>query len=214
MIFDFALTQLSVWRFTVFTMKPIYALTVRLLLLIGLLTGCTTLAQSEYGLELTLNGESVAFEVEAPATLENGVITAPEGENVTVTFKGGRLELNLTDWNTFDYAHVLGTTFTRTAENTYRVAATVRHNDQGWDNYADAFEVRGENVQNGLRELAHPHDNEQPFTRSQSGVEATGLVYVQAKDNVEGLGGSVIYLDLASFADDEIEVSYDLEATQ
>ena len=196
-------------------MKPIYALTVRLLLLIGLLTGCTTLAQSEYGLELTVSGESVPFEVEAPATLENGTITLSEDqESATVTFEGGRLELNLADWDTFDYAHVLGTTFTRTAENTYRVAATVRHNDQGWDNYADAFEVKGENVQNGLRELAHPHDNEQPFTRSQSGVEATGLVYVQAQDNVEGLGGSVIYLDLASFADDEIEVSYDLEATQ
>ena len=183
----------------------------RLFFLMVLLAGCTTLAQPGYDLDLTVNGESVPFEVEAPATLEDGVITVPEGENVTVTFEGGRLELTLTDWGAFDYAHVLGTTFTRTGENTYTVAATVRHNDQGWDNYADAFEVKGENVQNGLRELAHPHDNEQPFTRSQSGVEATGLVYVEAKDNVEGLGGSVIYLDLAAFAEvDEIAVNYEV----
>ena len=183
----------------------------RLLFLMVLLAGCTTLAQPGYGLELTVNGENVPFEVEAPATLQDGIITAPEGENATVAFEGGRLELTLTDWDTFDYAHVLGTTFSRTAENTYTVSATVRHNDQGWDNYADAFEVKGDNVQNGLRELAHPHDDEQPFTRSQSGVEATGLVYVEAKDNVEGLGGSVIYLDLAAFTEaDEVEISYDV----
>ena len=192
-------------------MKPFYALSMRLLFFMVLLAGCTTLAQPGHELELTVNGENVPFKVEAPATLQNGVITAPEGENATVTFEGGRLELTLSDWDTFDYAHVLATTFSRTAENTYTVSATVRHNDQGWDNYADAFEVKGDNVQNGLRELAHPHDNEQPFTRSQSGVEATGLVYVEAKDNVEGLGGSVIYLDLAAFTEaDEVEISYDV----
>lgn len=158
----------------------------------------------EYKLELFLNEQSVPF------TLESGSLG---GDSATVVFEGGKLELNLADWNTFNYAHVLATTFTKTAENTYTVDATVRHNDTGWDNYADTFEVKGESVQNGLRVLAHPHENEQPFTRSQSGVVATGLVHVEAKDNVEGLGGSKIYLDLAhpSFTNqDKIEMSYTL----
>ena len=72
-----------------------------------------------------------------------------------------------------------------------------RHNDTGWNNYADAFEVKGETVSNGLRVLTHPHETEQPFTRSQSDVIAQGLVWVEAKDNVEGLGGSKIHLDLS-----------------
>lgn len=142
----------------------------------------------EYKLELFLNGESISYHI------ESGALDSP---NATITFEGGKLELNLADWNTFAYAHVLATTFEKTGENTYTVSATVRHNDTGWDNYADAFEVKGDNVENGLRVLAHPHETEQPFTRSQSGVVTTGLVWLEAKDNVEGLGGSKIYLDLA-----------------
>ena len=186
----------------------------RLLTLLTLLVGCAgaTLAQDGYTLDLTLNGESVPFEVEAPASVEDGRIIAEGQEDVTVTFAGGRLELNVSDWDTFDYAHVLATTFERTGDDTYTVDATVRHNDMGWDNYADAFEIKGDSVENGERILAHPHDNEQPFTRSQTGVVATGLVFVEAKDNVEGLGGSRIFLDLPSFSDrNEISVGYELK---
>jgi hypothetical protein len=155
-----------------------------------------------YQLEVFVNDQSV------PWQLVSGSL---ESKKATVTFEGGRLELNLADWNTFNYAHILATTFEKTAADTYTVSATLRHNDTGWDNYADAFEVKGNNVQNGLRVLAHPHENEQPFTRSQSNVVATGLVWVEAKDNVEGSGGSKIYLDLEhpTFANQNvIEVSY------
>lgn len=173
---------------------------------IGLLVLFSTALAQDYKLELSLNGESIPFEIEGGALDGSSDLT-------TITFEGGKLELNLVDWNTFDYAHILATTFEKTGENTYTVSATVRHNDTGWDNYADAFEVKGNDAQNGLRVLAHPHENEQPFTRSQSGVIATGLVWVEAKDNVEGLGGSKIYLDLGnpSFANlNVIEVSYEL----
>jgi hypothetical protein len=158
----------------------------------------------QYTLELFVNNESVPF------TLESGSL---EGDSAVVTFEGGRLELNLADWNTFNLAHVLATTFEKTAENTYTVSATVRHNDTGWENYADAFEVKGDNVQNGLRVLAHPHETEQPFTRSQSGVVASGVVWIEAKDNVEGIPGGKIYLDLESSRlsnRDVIEVRYEL----
>jgi len=186
--------------------------TMRLLILLFLLTGCAATAQLSYDLELTLNGESIPFEVDAPASLEGGTILLGDNqESVVVTFNGGSLELNVADWNTFDYAHVLATQFQRTDEDTYSVSATVRHNDTGWDNYADAFEVKGENVKNGERILLHPHENEQPFTRSQSGVVATGEVYIEAKDNVEGLGGSTIHIDLGYFEElEQISIAYSL----
>ena len=75
------------------------------------------------------------------------------------------------------------------------VTATVRSADTGWDRYADAWEVRttdGEVV--GTRILAHPHVDEQPFTRSLNGVEilTATTVIVAARDSVEGYCGSTV----------------------
>jgi hypothetical protein len=157
-------------------------------------------AQADYQLKVFLNGEEINWQEE----------TRAEGL-LGISFAGGRLELNLSDWNTFAYAHVLATSFKKTGD-TYSVSATVRHNDTGWDNYADAFEIKGDAVENGLRVLLHPHENEQPFTRSQSGVKASGWVWVEAKTNVEGWGGSKIYLNLDAFKDiDRLELRYDLK---
>ena len=177
-----------------------------------LLVGCIAVGQKNYTLELTLNGESVAFNVEGSTTFRDKTIVQGEGQEVvTIIFEGGRLELNFADWARFDYAHVLGVSFLRTGNDTYTVNATVRHNDTGWDNYADAFAVKGDTVANGERVLLHPHENEQPFTRSQSGVIATGFVVVEAKDNVEGWGGSSVGLDLSTFTGhDEIVIDYRL----
>lgn len=80
--------------------------------------------------------------------------------------------------------------------NSYRVcdfAVTVRHDDDGWDHYANSWEIltpEGDTI--GVRELLHPHDNEQPFTRSLSGVSIPdGLrsVVVRALDSRHGAGG-------------------------
>jgi len=174
----------------------------------------------DYKLTVKLNGEVVPFGVEEPATANGNIITSDGKQVVRVYIAGANLELNTADWGKFDFAHVVAGTFKRTGKNEYLVSATVRHNDQGWDHYADAFSIvnlKGEIVENGLRVLAHPHDSEQPFTRSQAKVIAKGLVGVQAKDNVHGLGGSKIYLDLyySGFKDlDEISVSYWLEALE
>ena len=159
-------------------------------------------AQADYDLSVYVNGQEVSWQ---EVSAQNGVITA--------SFEGGKLELNLADWDAFNYAHVLGIEFRRTANDIYTVSTVVRHDDTGWDNYADAFEVKGDAVKNGLRVLLHPHENEQPFTRSQSNVEAEGLVWVEAKDNVEGPGGSKIFVDLSNdvFVDlSSIHVTYEL----
>lgn len=80
---------------------------------------------------------------------------------------------------------------------TYSFDVTVRHGDTGWDHYANAWEVvapDGKTVL-GTRTLLHPHEAEQPFTRSLSGVkipDGIGEVIVRARDSVHGYGGAEI----------------------
>ncbi len=78
------------------------------------------------------------------------------------------------------------------ADGTYRFDVTVRHADTGWDHYADRWEVVGEDgAVLATRVLAHPHVDEQPFTRSQDGVAVPPgprTVTVRAHDSVHGFG--------------------------
>jgi hypothetical protein len=82
----------------------------------------------------------------------------------------------------------------------WRFTVTVAHADEGWEHYADAWEVRGpDGTVYGTRELLHPHVAEQPFTRSLSGVaipEGVGEVTVRARDSVHGWGGATVTLRL------------------
>ena len=83
---------------------------------------------------------------------------------------------------------------------TWRFSATVAHADTGWDHYADAWRVVApDGTVLGVRELLHPHVDEQPFTRSLSGVsipEDIGRVRVEAHDNVHGWGGASVEIVL------------------
>ena len=69
-------------------------------------------------------------------------------------------------------------------------SVTLSHPDTGWDHYADGWEVLAlDGSRLGFRELVHPHVNEQPFTRSLSGVaipEDTEFVLIRARCNVDG----------------------------
>ncbi|PJI85213.1 hypothetical protein BC777_3213 [Yoonia maricola] len=71
-----------------------------------------------------------------------------------------------------------------------RFSVTLSHPDTGWDHYADGWEVLDADGNSlGIRELLHPHETEQPFTRSLSGVivpEEATVVYVRARCNVDG----------------------------
>ncbi|WP_413860899.1 hypothetical protein [Tateyamaria sp.] len=77
-------------------------------------------------------------------------------------------------------------TATRTAPETYRFDVTILHPETGWDHYADGWRVLDmDGNELGIRVLAHPHENEQPFTRSLGGVKipnGTTQVQVQARD--------------------------------
>ena len=79
---------------------------------------------------------------------------------------------------------------------TYRFDVTVKHADAGWKHYADKWDVVAPGgAILGTRVLLHPHETEQPFTRSLSGVAITrGIdrVTVRAHDKIDGYGGKVV----------------------
>ncbi len=96
-------------------------------------------------------------------------------------------------------ADVVGVRMTQNGA-TYHFSVTVRHADAGWDHYADKWEVvapDGKLID--TRVLAHPHDNEQPFTRSLGGVHIPAEftnVRVRAHDKVHGYGGVEMEIDM------------------
>ncbi|MEO0360324.1 MAG: hypothetical protein AAF322_04410 [Pseudomonadota bacterium] len=79
---------------------------------------------------------------------------------------------------------------------TWTFTVTVRHDDEGWSHYADAWRVVApDGTVLGERKLLHPHETEQPFTRSLSGVsipDDVDVVTIEAHDNVHGWGGAAI----------------------
>lgn len=73
---------------------------------------------------------------------------------------------------------------------TWNFAVTLSHPDSGWEHYADGWEVLdADGNQLGYRLLAHPHQHEQPFTRSLNGVEIpadTSAVFIRAHCLIDG----------------------------
>lgn len=73
---------------------------------------------------------------------------------------------------------------------TWRFDVTLSHPDTGWDHYADGWRVLTlDGKELGMRVLHHPHVDEQPFTRSLSGVlvpPGTKQVKIQARCTVDG----------------------------
>jgi hypothetical protein len=100
---------------------------------------------------------------------------------------------------------------------TWTFHVTVEHPDTGWDDYADGWDVvtleggvlKPDPESQFTRELLHPHVDEQPFTRSQSGIripEGVTMVRVRAHDSVDGFGGREVIVDLVSDAGPDYEV--------
>ncbi|MDP6345772.1 MAG: hypothetical protein QF578_20345 [Alphaproteobacteria bacterium] len=90
-------------------------------------------------------------------------------------------------------ADVVAVKVTKTGDRVYRFDVTLRHDDTGWQHYADAWQVLGpDGAVLGTRTLVHPHVDEQPFTRRLSGVRIpAGIagVRLRARDKVHGHGG-------------------------
>ena len=90
-------------------------------------------------------------------------------------------------------ADVVDVSVKQSAKNTYSFSVTVRHADEGWDHYANKWDVVApDGTVLGTRVLYHPHVDEQPFTRSLSGVnipDTVDTVTVRAHDSVHEYGG-------------------------
>ncbi|WP_323795738.1 hypothetical protein [Nisaea sp.] len=88
----------------------------------------------------------------------------------------------------------------RAADGSYSFHVTVRHADTGWDHYANAWSVLApDGTLLGERVLYHPHVDEQPFTRSLSGVsipDGISKVIVRARDSQHGEGGRSLEVEL------------------
>lgn len=88
-----------------------------------------------------------------------------------------------------DTSRITGASVAKTG-GTYTFNVTLKHPDTGWDHYADGWRVlTADGTVLGTRELLHPHVDEQPFTRSLSGItvpDGTADVRIQTRCNVDG----------------------------
>lgn len=106
---------------------------------------------------------------------------------------GGQLEELFPD--------VVGATAERAGDGSWTFSATLSSPYDTPDRYADAWRVVGPDGEvYGIRELTHDHANEQPFTRSQSGIvvpDGVTAVTVEGRDQVSGWGGATVEVELA-----------------
>ncbi len=83
---------------------------------------------------------------------------------------------------------------------TWRFDVTVSSPYDTPERYADAWRVVGpDGSEYGIRVLTHDHASEQPFTRSQGGIEIPGdvtIVTIEGRDLANGWGGATLDLQL------------------
>lgn len=94
---------------------------------------------------------------------------------------------------------------------------TVSHPDTGWEDYANGWDVmlkdgtvlKSDPSSQFTRLLLHPHVDEQPFTRSQSGIQIPNeidFVIVRAHNLINGFGGNEVTIDLTTNLGPDYEV--------
>lgn len=105
----------------------------------------------------------------------------------------------------------------KNGDGAWTFSVTVRHPDTGWEDYADGWDVvlpdgtvlKPDPQSPFTRLLLHPHENEQPFTRSQSGIvipDDIDQVRVRAHDLVDGWGGQEVVVLLTEASGPNFEV--------
>lgn len=98
------------------------------------------------------------------------------------------------------YPDVVAATASVAADGSWRFDVTLSSPYDTPERYADAWRVLGpDGTELGVRVLAHDHQNEQPFTRSLSGVEIppeVTKITVQGRDQRNGWGGETVEIAL------------------
>jgi hypothetical protein len=97
-------------------------------------------------------------------------------------------------------ADVVGVEAVSEGAGIWRFHVTVAHGDTGWQHYADKWDVVApDGTVLGTRVLLHPHEAEQPFTRSLGGVSIPAdiaNVTLRAHDKEHGYGGTELKVAL------------------
>ena len=101
-----------------------------------------------------------------------------------------------------DHPNVLKAELTSEGEGTYSLEVTMSSEYDSPERYADGWRVLGpEGEELGAYTLGHDHASEQPFTRSQSGLEIpsdVSEVTVEGHDLDNGYGGETVRVDVPS----------------
>lgn len=90
---------------------------------------------------------------------------------------------------------------TRTDEGTWTFEVTVSSPYDSPERYADGWRIMADDQVFGEKTLTHDHAGEQPFTRTQTGVqipEDVSTVTVQGRDLENGYGGSTLEVSLGN----------------
>ena len=86
------------------------------------------------------------------------------------------------------------------AEGSYRITVTMSSPYDSPQRYADGWRVTGpDGTVYATTTLGHDHASEQPFTRTQTGVEVpdgVDTVVVEGRDTENGYGGGTVTADL------------------
>ncbi len=109
------------------------------------------------------------------------------------------LLLSISCINIAGEADILSAKVEHTGGNFYRFIVTVKHEDEGWEHYAKAWEVLSPDGKIlGARVLRHPHIKEQPFTRSLTVTipENINQVTIRAYDLIHEFGGKELSLKI------------------
>lgn len=100
-----------------------------------------------------------------------------------------------------DEVEILSAEATQLSPGYWRFSVTLQHADEGWDHYADLWQVVApDGTVLGERVLAHPHVTEQPFTRSLGNVaipDDVQQVQIKARDSVHGFSATHYPVTLA-----------------
>ena len=105
---------------------------------------------------------------------------------------------------------IIGADFQESGNGRWIVNVGLLHEDSGWDHYADIWRLVDEegNVL-GERVLLHPHEDEQPFIRSEEIRIPAGLevVYVEAHDIVHGWTPNRLKVDMTKVENGRLTVT-------
>lgn len=107
---------------------------------------------------------------------------------------------------------IVNVEFIHKSGTNWRVNTTLKHADSGWDHYADAWRVMSKDGKKlGERILFHPHETEQPFTRSLSQLtipQSEKIVYLEAHDKVHGWSKQRVMVDLSQLKGNRYRVRH------